>query len=337
MREDLLSFVWKHRLFVDFVCFNMDGQSPEIKAVGKQNINAGPDFIEAKIKFDETMWVGNVEIHSKSSDWDVHKHYLDKAYNNVILQVVEKHDKDVFTEDGRVLPVIELKISEPMRIKFEEFQQAKGWISCEKEIKSVSDFKLKMWLGNVLIERLNKKADQIEALLNANKNNYEETFYQLVARSFGFKVNAEPFEWLAKSLPLNVLAKHQNNLLQLEALLLGQAGFLAETIDIEYFNKLKKEYEFLKQKFTLKSLEKHLWKFLRLRPSNFPYIRITQFAMLIYQSKSLFSKIIEIEGVEEIKNLFDVRASSFWDKHYTFEKLQQSNLRLWARLRSTRY
>jgi hypothetical protein len=151
------------------------------------------------------------------------------------LQVVEKHDKDVFTEDGRVLPVIELKVSGSLRLKYEEFQQTANWISCEKDLNVVDDFKLKMWLGNVLIERLNKKSDQIETLLKANKNNWEETFYQLVARSFGFKVNAEPFEWLAKSMPLNILAKHQNNLVQLEALLFGQAGFLSEDIDNDYF------------------------------------------------------------------------------------------------------
>ncbi len=320
MSEDLLSFIWKHRLFKDFVCFNIEGQSPEIKSVGKQNKNAGPDFIEAKIKVDGTTWVGNVELHSKSSDWNLHKHYQDKAYNNVILQVVEKHDKDVFTEDGRVLPVIELKVSESLRLKYAEFLQASNWISCEKDTKVVDSIKLKMWLGNVLIERLNKKADQIAAMLQANKNNWEETFYQLVARSFGFKVNAEPFEWMAKSLPLNILAKHQNNLFQLEALLFGQAGFLTERIDDEYFKKLKNEYIFLKQKFNLIPSEKHLWKFLRLRPSNFPHIRLAQFAMLIYKSKSLFSKVIEIDEIEEMKNLFDISASAFWEEHYTFEK-----------------
>ncbi len=327
MSEDLLSFLWKHRLFEDFVCFNMEGQTPEIKNVGKQNTNAGPDFIEAKIKLNGTIWIGNVEIHCKSSDWDLHKHYQDKAYNNVILQVVEKHDKDVFTEDGRVLPVIELKISDPMCIKYEEFKQAKGWISCEKDIKSVDDFKLKMWLGNVLIERLNKKAEQIVASLKANSNNYEETFYQLVAKSFGFKVNAEPFEWLSKSLPLNILGKHQNNLFQLEALLFGQAGFLSEEVENEYFKRLRNEYDFLKQKFALVPLEKHLWKFLRLRPSNFPFIRIAQFAMLIYKSKSLLSKIIEIDGIEEMRCLFDISTSIFWEDHYTFEKTSAKKLK----------
>jgi hypothetical protein len=320
MSEDLLSFIWKYRLFKRIICFNMEGQSPEVLSPGIQNTNAGPDFTEAKIKVDGTTWVGNVEIHSKSSDWDLHRHYQDKAYNNVILQVVAKHDKDVFTEDGRMLPVIELELSEALKLKYESFLCEKNWIPCEQDIQEVDGFRLNMWLGTVLVERLNKKAEQIEALLKLNKNSWEETIYQQIARSFGFKVNAEPFEWLAKSIKLNILAKHQNNLHQLEALLFGQAGFLMENVDDEYFNELKKEYSFLKQKYSLKPLEKHIWKFLRLRPSNFPTVRIAQFSKLIYKSKSLFSKIIQSENVEELIGLFNLMASSYWDDHYSFKK-----------------
>jgi len=322
MQEDLLSFVWKYRLFREFVLYNIEPSGFEILSQGEQNYNAGPDFLGARLKTSEATWVGNVEIHLKSSDWYVHQHQLDKNYNNTILQVVSNHDRDVYTEDGRLLPVLEIKINESMQRKYLDFKNNGKWIPCQNDINVVDNLKLKMWLGNVLIQRLDKKSTQIIEFLNANKNNWEETFYLLLARNFGFKINAEPFEWLAKSIPLNILAKHKNSLLQLEALLMGQAGFLDnESITWDYYLELKREYDFLKAKYNLKPIEKHLWKFLRLRPSNFPYLRISQFAMLIYQSKSLFSKILEMDNVDEIEKLFNTKASSFWDFHYSFEKI----------------
>lgn len=321
MQEDLLAFVWKYRLFNEFALYNIESLGFEILSQGKQNHDAGPDFIGAKFKTSEAIWVGNVEIHLKSSDWNVHQHHHDKNYNNTILQVVGKHDKDVFTEDGRLLPVLEVKINELMQNKFHDFKNNGKWISCQDDIQVVDTLKRNIWLGNVLIQRLDRKSAQIIEFLNANKNNWEETFYILLARNFGFKINAEPFEWLAKSIPLNVLAKHKNSLLQIEALLFGQAGFLdTDSLTENYYLELKREYNFLKGKYNLKPIEKYLWKFLRLRPSNFPYIRISQFATLIYQSKSLFSRILEMSNISEIEKLFNTKASSFWDCHYTFEK-----------------
>jgi hypothetical protein len=176
-------------------------------------------------------------------------------------------------------------------------------------------------LGNVLVERLIEKSNEISTVLDQNKKNWEETFYQLMARSFGFKVNADPFEWLAKSLPLKYLAKHKTNILQLEALLFGQAGFLAENLpNSNYYTSLKKEYEFLRIKYQLKPIEKHVWKFMRIRPSNFPTIRISQFANLIYKSNALFSKILEANSVQMINEFFQVEAFDYWNKHFLFEK-----------------
>jgi len=331
MNEDLLYFIWKYKLYSDFTCFNLPGQGIEIIDCGAQNFDAGPDFIGAKIRTKETTWAGNVEIHVKSSDWNQHKHHLDKAYNNVIMQVVNKHDKDVYTQDGRLLPVMEVSFHNSIKAKYIDFVENKNWIPCETDIAFVDDFKLKMWLSNLLFERLDKKSDLVLSILKQNKNSWEETFYHLLARSFGFKVNADPFEWLAKSVPLKYFAKHQNNLLQIEAILLGQAGFLDnKETESEYFNLLKNEYNFLRKKFGLKPIEKHLWKFLRLRPSNFPHIRISQFASLIHQSKSLFSKVLASNNIVELKSLFTIKASTFWNTHYTFEKVSNEKTKVFG-------
>ncbi len=321
MKEELLYFVWKFKLFNTYDLFDLLFHEFQIVYPGKQNFDSGPDFIESRIKVDEAVWVGNVEIHLRSSDWYRHGHHLDKAFNNVILHVVRHHDKPVISENGRLIPVIQLEISEGIVEKYLDYQKNKSFIPCARDIGQVSPFKIRMWLGKVLVERLMEKSSRIEQLLNRNKNSWEETFYQLIARGFGFKVNAEPFELLAKSLPLCKLAKHHRNRNQLEALLFGQAGFLEEILmPGEYYAELKKEYDYLKQKYQLKSLEKHLWKFLRIRPSCFPTIRISQFADLIHHSNALFSKIIECESVEQIKGFFHVQASAYWDHHYQFEK-----------------
>ena len=322
MSEELLHFVWKFGLFENYLIKGIEIGGFQIINPGTHNKDAGPDFFNAKIKSGETIWIGNIEIHIKSSDWFRHGHHNDKAYNNVILQVVVEHDKEIQTESGRNIPVMEIVLDKCIEIKYEEFKTNNKWIPCQNDILTVNDFKTKMWLGSVLIERLNEKSQYINKILELNKNSWEETFYQLLARNFGFKVNAEPFEWLAKSLQLKYLAKHQSSLLQIEALLFGQAGFLnARENDDLYYTNLKKEYEFLRGKFGLIPLEKHLWKFMRLRPPNFPTIRISQFAAIISKSKSLFSKIIESENLAEIKQLFEVKASENWDNRYTFEKI----------------
>jgi len=321
MSEDLLHFVWKFGLFEKYLINGIDIDGFKIVNPGTHNKDAGPDFFNAKIKSGETTWIGNIEIHIKSSDWFRHGHQNDKAYNNVILQVVVDHDQEIKTESGRNIPVMEIVLDKNIELKYEEFNTNNKWIPCINDILTVNDFKTKMWLGNVLIERLNEKSEYINKILELNKNSWEETFYQLLARNFGFKVNAEPFEWLAKSIQLKYLAKHQSSLLQIEALLFGQAGFLKprESDDL-YFNNLNKEYEFLRGKFNLIPIEMHLWKFMRLRPPNFPTIRISQFAAIISKSRSLFSKIIQSENLAEIKQLFEVKASAYWDNHYTFEK-----------------
>lgn len=322
MKEEFLYFIWKYKLYKGFTLFNLEANSFEIVKQGMQNNDAGPDFIDAAIKVSETTWAGNVEVHIKSSDWDIHKHYTDPAYNNVIIQVVAKHDKDVYTQDGRLVPIMELKISDDLKRKYVQFSNKSSHIACVGEISKIDKFKLKMWLSNVVIQRLNKKAELVEATLESNKNNWEETFYLLLAKSFGFNVNSVPFERLAKSLPLQILGKHKNSQLQIEALLFGQAGLLDDDFATDnYYNQLRKEYEFLKNKFGLIPIEKHCWKFLRLRPSNFPTIRIAQFAHLVCKSSSLFSKVVNIENLSKLFDYFECETSKYWETHYTFGKI----------------
>ncbi len=322
MTEEFLHYIWKYHLF-DNKIFTSTGENIEVINVGEHNTDAGPDFFNAKIKIGSTLWAGNVEIHINASDWYKHGHQNDKAYNNIILHVVYNNDKVIMRNNNEIIPTIELKgkFNEKLFSMYRNFMNSKYWIPCEKMINCVDEFTVNNWLESLLIERLEKKSKLIECKLNISNNNWEQVFYEQLARNFGFKVNAEPFELLAKSLPIIYLAKHKNNILQIEAMLFGQAGLLNKVFKDEYPRKLQKEYNFLKQKFSLKPIESHLWKFLRLRPSNFPTIRISQFAELICKSSHLFSEIIERENVYKIVHLFDLYSSEYWDSHYIFDKL----------------
>ncbi|MEN8119603.1 MAG: DUF2851 family protein [Bacteroidota bacterium] len=323
MEEKILYFIWKYKLYNANQLISSESKHIQIINPGMQNFDAGPDFINAQIKIDNTLWAGNVEMHLKSSDWNKHHHQKDKAYNNVILHVVLNNDTMVYNENGDKIPLLKLKLNPAIVKKYEELLVNEGKLPCSKDIKSVEEFRLKIWFDNILFERLNEKTKTIKQKLEINKNNWEESFYQTIARNFGFNLNAEPFERLARSLPLKYIAKHHNNLLQIEALLFGQAGFLSDNINDEYFEMLKREYTHLKKKFGLHPIEKHSWKFLRSRPSNFPLIRISQFACLLHQSTSLFSKIINANSTDEIQKLFQLKASEFWSTHYTFEKVSE--------------
>ncbi|MDA3779803.1 MAG: DUF2851 family protein, partial [Bacteroidales bacterium] len=322
MSEEFLHYIWQYRLFNNDVIKLSDGKIANIIDVGSHNTDAGPDFFNAKIKIGKTVWAGNVEVHIKASDWFKHNHQKNKAYDNVILHVVKENDTIVKNTQDREIPTIEIDFDNNLFLIYSDLVRSKLWIPCQNDLRLLDNFTINHWLSNLTIERLEEKSNKIEEILAKNKNNWEETFYQSIAKSFGLKVNAEPFEMLARSIPLIYLAKHKNSLFQLEALLFGQAGFLYdEELGDEYYESLKKEYYFLKRKFKLKALEKHLWKFLRLRPGNFPTIRIAQFAGLIYQSSALFSKIIEIKDVKELRKILNSKHSEYWERHYVFNKL----------------
>jgi hypothetical protein len=321
MPEEFLQYIWENKLFFTKNLSITTNEPLEIINVGKRNFDSGPDFFNAKIKIGETTWAGNIEIHKKSSDWQTHNHNKDKAYDNVILHVVETADQDVLRTNGEIIPTLLLNYPEHLRTNYQQLLYAKTWIPCENQFHKINPVELQLGFNRLMIERLENKTIEIQNRLLQNNNDWNETFYQMLARMFGFKVNAVPFELLAKSLPLSVLAKHKSSLFQLEALLFGNSGLLNEQLlGDDYFLDLRKEYSFLYKKYGLKPIESHLWKFMRLRPVNFPTLRISQLAGLIYHSHGLFSKITEIEDINELRKLFRVKTSEYWNAHYNFNK-----------------
>lgn len=325
MKEEFLQFIWKYGLYLKEELKTTDGTPIKIISSGRPNTDSGPDFFNAKIMIGETTWAGNIEIHQKSSHWFQHRHDTDAAYDNVILHVVEMHDKPVQVKNHE-LPTLVLRYPDEILENYENLLKSKQWIACENQLQKVDPFILRFWFSSLMIERLESKTSDILAILEQNKNNWNETFYQLLARNFGMKTNALPFEMLAKSLPLQILSKHKNDLFQIEALLFGQSGLLNEALlGDDYFLSLRKEYSYLYKKYSLSGIEAHLWKFMRLRPINFPTVRIAQLAMLIHHSSALFSRILETENPDDLRKLFDVRASGYWDTHYRFNKTSEEN------------
>jgi hypothetical protein len=322
MTEEFLHYIWKLKLFNTVNLTTTKGEEMEVQKSGVLNTDSGPDFFNAQLKIGDTKWAGNIEVHINASDWNKHKHQNDAAYNNVILHVVFNADVIINRLSGEEIPTLELKdkIDKKLYKKYLNLKESKDWIACEKQIQLVSSLTINSTIDKLLLERLERKSISIVNSLKLNSNNWEETFYRQLARNFGFNVNAEPFELLAKSLPSVIIAKHKNSLFQIEALLLGQAGLLNEHFKDKYLCDLQNEYIYLKQKFKLISVDAHLWKFLRLRPVNFPTIRIAQFAGLIHKSLHLFSKIIEADNVEALKGFMNTDVSGYWQTHYVFDK-----------------
>jgi hypothetical protein len=321
--EDFLHYIWKFRLFDRADLRTNAGEELEIYSAGMHNSDSGPDFQNARVRIGDTTWAGNVEVHLSSSDWKKHGHTTDNAYDNVILHVVYRDDLPLVLPNGRKVPTLELQNRIPDELYSRYHKLIFGnqtIIPCEASIGSVDSLTLHNWLTRVLIERMEKKSAAVISALDLNRGDWEETFYQFLAANFGFKTNALPFELLAKSLPQNILAKHKNSPLQIEALIFGQAGFLNAEFADEYPQKLKSEYGFLQKKYQLTPIENHLWKFMRLRPANFPTIRIAQFAALVVRSNHLFSKLLEIKDVKALQGLFtEIKVNPYWENHYRFD------------------
>src|SRR5665213_363851 len=321
--EDFLHYVWKFRLFDRTQLRTNDGDELEIYSAGMHNSDSGPDFQNGRVRIGGTTWAGNIEVHLSSSDWQKHGHSTDNAYDNVILHVVYRDDQPLVLTNGRRVPTLELqnRIPDDLYARYHNLVFGNQTvIPCEASIASVDSLTLHNWLTRVLVERLEKRSAAVIAALNLNRGDWEETFYQFLAANFGFKTNALPFELLAKSLPQNILAKHKNSPAQIEALIFGQAGFLTDNLNDNYPLKLKKEYEFLRKKYNLTPVDAHLWKFMRLRPQNFPTIRLAQFAALVVQSNHLFSKVLETKDAANLRNLFtEIKVNKYWDDHYRFD------------------
>lgn len=320
MNEALISFIWRFSLFQSFDFVSNSNEIIQIVSPGIPNYDAGPDFFNAKIKIGETLWAGNIEIHVKTSDWTKHNHQYNKAFDSVILHVVFDND---LTEKINEIPVLELKnyINPALLERYDSIIASKQWVPCANMLHTINATLKNHWLERLMVERLERKTKEIENLLVFNNNSWEETFYQLLASNFGFKTNKVPFELLAKSIAQKILAKQKDNLFQIEALLFGQSGLLSNELMDEYPVELLKEYNYLRKKYKLNPIEGYLWKFLRTRPQNFPTIRISQFAQLIHKSSSLFSHVLECNNLNSLQALFNLKASSYWDNHFVFDKI----------------
>ena len=330
MQEDFLHYIWKHKKFRFNNLETTTGESIVVTSVGQHNFNSGPDFFNAKIKVGDQLWAGNVEIHIKSSDWFLHSHEQDQAYDNVILHVVWEDDTEVFRKDNTPIPTLQLKdiVDVAMLNNYEKlFAKQNKWINCENDFPSTDDFVLTNWLERLYLERLERKSETINTLLVASKNDWESVFFKMLTKNFGLKVNGESFFSLGQSIDFSIIRKTQSNPHVLEAFLFGQAGLLEQDIENAYYLDLKNEYKFLKQKFGLQNNQVLPLQFFRLRPPNFPTIRLSQLANLYNKHQNLFSKVIELNEVEDFYELFKVSTSDFWETHYTFQKTSKTSIK----------
>ncbi len=328
MQEDFLHYIWKHKKIEISKLKTTADESILVSQVGQHNFNSGPDFFNAKLKIGEQLWAGNVEIHIKSSDWFLHNHEQDKAYDNVILHVVWEHDIEVFRKDNTTIPTLQLKdfTDAGLLNNYEKlFSKQNKWINCENDFGSIDDFVLDNWLERLYFERLERKSKTIETLLQESENDWEAVLFKMLVKNFGLKVNGESFFSLAQSIDFSIVRKTQSNQQALEALLFGQAGFLEQDIEGAYYLSLAKEYQFLKQKFKLENNQVLPIQFFRLRPPNFPTIRLSQLASLYHEHQNLFSKVIETDQLDGFYELFKVSTSTFWKTHYTFQKESKSS------------
>lgn len=320
INEDFVQYVWRLKRFNIQNLNTTDGMEIAILSGGLLNHNSGPDFSEARIKIGETLWAGNVEIHIKSSDWIRHNHHIDPAYDNVILHVVYEHDKEVLNSKGYIIPTIELKdrIEPTLYERYIQFRENQDWIPCQRHLDTVDKQRIQLWMYQLVIERLGDKIDKLEEWYTACDGDWNSFYWTIMARYLIGKVNADAAGILMNSIPYQVLLKNQDKLDIIEAILYGQAGMLKAQSETYAVN-LNREYEFQKHKYELRQIDL-LWKFMRMRPSSFPTIRISQLAMLIHKNGNMFSRILEAEDTKELIKMFDVQASSFWDTHYQFGK-----------------
>ena len=321
MNERLLQFIWQFQYFNKNKLQTDDGEPLTIIHPGISNTHQGPDFLDAKIALRTTVWAGNIEIHINASDWNKHRHTTDTNYSNIILHVVWHNDLPIFLTNGSILPVLSLqnKVSKILLGRFTELMAQKAFVPCEPYLPVLNSLKWTAWKERMVIERLHRKSSTILALLKEANNHWEEVFWWLLARNFGIKVNAEIFESIAKSLPLHILARHKNQIHQVEGFLFGQAGLLNREFNEDYPNLLKREYLFYQKKYQLSQVPVPPF-FLRMRPANFPTIRLAQLSMLVHQSSYLFSKIKETDTIASLKHLLNVTANDYWHYHFLFDE-----------------
>lgn len=316
--EDLLQFIWRHKLLKPLPLITRSGNEVTVLRSGDLNVDSGPDFFNAQIKINDLILAGNIEIHLKTSDWLRHNHQRDKSYDNIILHVVYEHDVELEQNKDNNVEVLELKnlIDKQTLTTYSDLISTKDKLPCHKQIKDVNELKFFSWMERMTIERLEEKVKRIEHLFFANAGDYTQTFFILLLRNFGFKVNALPFELIATQLPATILLKHADNLLQLEALLLGMSGLLEEVYEDKYIQTLQNEFEHLKNKYGLIPLKKELFKFSKMRPANFPNLRLAQMAMLVHTHPSIFTQPQNHTDYEMLLSALQFGLDGYWKNHY---------------------
>ena len=333
--EQLLHYVWKHKLYPLKELKTCDGQSVEIIDPGLHNSNAGPDFFNAKIRVGSTMWVGNVEIHDKSSDWYLHGHDKDRNYDNVILHVTGATDTEVMKSNGQYVPQMQLEVPDYVMTHYDELLKTDKYPPCYKVISELTSLTVHSWMAALQTERLEQKTEAIRKRVELSNGSWENAYFVTLARNYGFGINGDVFEQWALNVPLNAVAHHRDDLFQIEAMFMGQAGLLEldaipayyqqDALNEGYFAKLRNEYQYLAHKFSMSPIDFKLWRFLRLRPQNFPHIRISQLANLYYEQKAGLSKLVECETIEQLKNVLSSHVTPYWETHYTFGSTSSKN------------
>lgn len=329
--EQLLHYCWKHKFFPLHPLRTTDGQVVEVINPGRPNTDAGPDFLDAKVKIGDILWAGSVEMHLRTSDWHRHHHDGNPAYENIILHVVGIVDEELHYPGGEAIPQLQLDVPEYISDNYEHLLRADTQPRCQNILGDLPPLVIHSWMSALQVERLELRTRQIMERRQLLDKNWEDTLFVTIARSFGFGKNGDAFEQWAYSIPMNAVGKHRDNLLQIEAFFFGQAGLLDEEPPVadDYFLKLQHEYRFLRQKFSLTPIDRSVWKFLRLRPQNFPHIRIAQLATMYYEGRVNLSRLLNATTLEELKPLLYTHVSPYWQTHYAFGSVPSAPTKKW--------
>lgn len=317
--EELMQYVWHHRLWLAGAMKTNEGTPVAVIDVGQLNRDAGPDFFNAKVKIGDEMWCGNVEIHVRASDWHRHGHDRDRSYDSVILHVVQYDDCPVHTTDGRLIPQLELPCARDFSQRYAEFvNNPANTLACAAELRTLSPVLVRDWLDNLGFERLYAKVDAINERLARSSGDWEQAAFVTLARALGAGINGDAFERVASSLPLRLLHKHCDSLLSLEAMLLGQANLLADAPQGPYVDQLTREYDFLARKFGLTVPQSLTWRMSRMRPASFPHRRLATLAQMVYGGFSLMQRVVDVSSEDDARALFRLELTGFWASRYNF-------------------
>ena len=334
VNEAFLYFLWQFQYYDHADLRTTEGELVQVVHPGFRNPNAGPDFLNARLLINDVEWVGTVEAHTIASDWLAHKHQHDRAFDNVILHIVWIDDRQPNATrrrptrtDGSTMPTLELqaRTGSDLLSRYNALTESPDTIPCAGQFRAVQPLRITAMLDKAMMQRLERKAADVKAIYEATQD-WEETAYRLLAINFGFKINADPMAQLSRAVPQKALMKHRDSVRQIEAMLFGTSGLLdsVEQTD-DYVDELRREYRFLAAKYSLveKQLPAHVWKWGRLRPANFPTLRLAQFARLMSNHGSLFSLFVGMNDVPTLLKKLQVQPTDYWQTHYRFGKITE--------------